>query len=181
MEVHSNKEVDENSILTAAELTRSFGADQSLTEILNISTENPSHLYWVPASQHPEIAPNEFENYVQALRTNVEKKKGNVKRRRSILSVSFTADDIISKTATVSTDNDNEQANGRQSALEALENKKQPSPSSLGRANSLINKENHANEYNNQLDEKMAKTRKEKLRRSISLHFTNPSGNYYYR
>ncbi|KAG0741749.1 hypothetical protein G6F60_004884 [Rhizopus arrhizus] len=60
-------------------------------EVINISTSDPSHLFWVPASQHPEIAPAEFERYVDALGFMVRKK--SVKRRQSVLSVYFTAND----------------------------------------------------------------------------------------
>ncbi|CAO3659251.1 unnamed protein product [Rhizopus microsporus] len=45
----------------------------------------------VPASQHPEIAPAEFEKYVDALGFMIRRK--SVKRRQSVLSVSFTADE----------------------------------------------------------------------------------------
>ncbi|CAO3611991.1 unnamed protein product [Cunninghamella blakesleeana] len=166
-----NEIVTEDLNLTATELTRSFGTNQS--EVLNIPTENPSHLFWVPASQHPEISPNEFERYLHTLQNNVVK-KANVKRRRSVLSVSFTADDMA---AAASMTNDNDihlQESGRLSALESLENKKQ-----LGRSNSLKDKENYAdnNNSNNSLDEKASKTRKERLRRSMSLQFTKDLGN----
>ncbi|ORE20148.1 hypothetical protein BCV71DRAFT_196425, partial [Rhizopus microsporus] len=60
-------------------------------EVINIATSNPSHLFWVPASQHPEIAPAEFEKYVDALGFMIRRK--SVKRRQSVLSVSFTADE----------------------------------------------------------------------------------------
>lgn len=45
----------------------------------------------VPASQHPEIAPTEFEDYVDAHELMVRKK--SLKRRQSVLSVYFTASD----------------------------------------------------------------------------------------
>ncbi|KAI9270864.1 hypothetical protein BY458DRAFT_456168 [Sporodiniella umbellata] len=60
-------------------------------EVINIAITDPSHLFWVPASQHPEIAPTEFENYVDAHEFMVRKK--SVKRRQSVLSVYFTAND----------------------------------------------------------------------------------------
>ncbi|KAG1472062.1 hypothetical protein G6F56_001765 [Rhizopus delemar] len=64
-------------------------------EVFSIATSNPSHLFWVPASQHPEIAPAEFEKYVDALGYLV-KRKGD-KRRQSILSEYFTANDSSSQ------------------------------------------------------------------------------------
>nr|CAG8478645.1 7394_t:CDS:2 [Entrophospora candida]CAG8500754.1 541_t:CDS:2 [Entrophospora candida] len=36
-----------------------------MTEELHIETENPSHLFWVPAHLHPEIAPNEFMKWLK--------------------------------------------------------------------------------------------------------------------
>ncbi|KAI9246808.1 hypothetical protein EDC94DRAFT_653232 [Helicostylum pulchrum] len=61
------------------------------TEVINIATSNPSHLFWVPASQHPEIAPAEFEKYVDTHGLTIRKK--SIKRRQSVLSVYFTAND----------------------------------------------------------------------------------------
>ncbi|CAO3660871.1 unnamed protein product [Rhizopus stolonifer] len=51
--------------------------------------------YRVPASQHPEIAPAEFEKYVDALGYLVKRKDD--KRRQSILSEYFTANDLFSE------------------------------------------------------------------------------------
>lgn len=45
----------------------------------------------MPASQHPEIAPAEFEKYVDAHGLMIRRK--SVKRRQSVLSVYFTASD----------------------------------------------------------------------------------------
>ncbi|KAI8061357.1 hypothetical protein BDF21DRAFT_429364 [Thamnidium elegans] len=48
-------------------------------------------MYRVPASQHPEIAPAEFEKYVDTHGLTIRKK--SIKRRQSVLSVYFTAND----------------------------------------------------------------------------------------
>lgn len=49
------------------------------------------YIFRVPASQHPEIAPAEFEKYVDTHGLTIRKK--SIKRRQSILSVYFTAND----------------------------------------------------------------------------------------
>ncbi|ORZ21390.1 hypothetical protein BCR42DRAFT_448241 [Absidia repens] len=77
---------------TGLALTPETNQRLSLTEAINVSTPDSSHLFWVPASHHPEIAPTEFEKHVQALRTNIID-DDKVRRRRSALSVSFTAVD----------------------------------------------------------------------------------------
>ncbi|RHZ89909.1 hypothetical protein Glove_9g349 [Diversispora epigaea] len=38
---------------------------EPITEELHIETDNPSHLFWVPAHLHPEIAPNEFRKWLK--------------------------------------------------------------------------------------------------------------------
>ncbi|ORZ24184.1 hypothetical protein BCR42DRAFT_86862 [Absidia repens] len=218
-----SEENDQDGIpLTAAGLTRAMETDQgqSLTEIINISTANPSHLFWVPASQHPELAPTEFEKYVVALRANA-KDKGKVKRRRSVLSVSFTAaDNEMQNERATTTSTSEEQQNGneengnenenddddngddelrnnkegeRQSALGALESNHQQHFTSLGRSNSLqslsekydnnhqllsspsesdINNLQNVRKDQDQspANKHASKARKERLRRSMSLH-----------
>lgn len=63
---------------------------------IKIKSRTNNELYYrVPASQHPEIAPAEFEKYVDALGYLV-KRKGD-KRRQSILSEYFTANDSSSQ------------------------------------------------------------------------------------
>lgn len=69
----------------------------------------------VPASQHPEIAPGEFEEF---LRTNAlsMQKRSSLKRRSSILSVSFTPGDAEEE------DNESAAKGGRRKeAMDALE------------------------------------------------------------
>ncbi|KAI8881221.1 hypothetical protein K501DRAFT_334865 [Backusella circina FSU 941] len=58
------------------------------TEVINISTSDPSHLFWVPASQHPEISPMEFQKYLQTNGVNLRQRSS--RKRLSVLSVSYT-------------------------------------------------------------------------------------------
>ncbi|RCH84850.1 hypothetical protein CU098_005616 [Rhizopus stolonifer] len=73
------------------QLSHSAEKEQVRKEVINILTSNPSHLFWVPASQHPEIAPTEFEKYVEAHGLMIRRK--STRRRQSILSEYFTAND----------------------------------------------------------------------------------------
>lgn len=73
-------------------------------------------LYRVPASQHPEIAPAEFEKYVDTHGLTIRKK--SIKRRQSVLSVYFTANDqqkLLEEIAKNDTERD------RRATLDALE------------------------------------------------------------
>ncbi|KAI8341923.1 hypothetical protein BC941DRAFT_449281 [Chlamydoabsidia padenii] len=170
---HKNGQEQDGLPLTAAGLTRTLETNQgqSLGEILNISAINPSHLFWVPASQHPELAPTEFEKYVNALRANA-KDKGKVKRRQSVLSVSFTADDDDNDATSLNNDDDdlNRTDEERQSALDILENNHYQSIS-LSLTNNNNNNDHPISP--NQTAQRTTKIRKEKLRRSISLQLSD--------
>ncbi|KAI9316099.1 hypothetical protein BX666DRAFT_300049 [Dichotomocladium elegans] len=61
-------------------------------KVISIHAPNPSHLFWVPAAQHPEIAPAEFEKFLRA-GAIAKRERASLRRRSSILSVSFTAND----------------------------------------------------------------------------------------
>ncbi|SAM07666.1 hypothetical protein [Absidia glauca] len=189
---NSNPSIDveqeqDNVPFAAAGLTRAVETNHglSLTEILNISTTNPSHLFWVPASQHPELAPTEFEKYVTALRAHT-KDKGKVKRRRSVLSVSFTADDDDNDNTTSKNDDDDyddsySRDHERQSALEDLEKEHLGSTSlSLddnGDHHPISRNRSSDNTNSNQdHDKDVSKARKERLRRSRSLHLPDNKG-----
>lgn len=70
----------------------------------------------VPASQHPEIAPAEFEKYVDTHGLTIRKK--SIKRRQSVLSVYFTANDqqkLMEELAKTDTERD------RRATLDVLE------------------------------------------------------------
>ncbi|KAG2181610.1 hypothetical protein INT44_008425 [Umbelopsis vinacea] len=58
-------------------------------QVYNIETTNPSRLFWVPAEQHPEIAPAEFANWLQTHGVIRGKGQVRVRRKRSILAVSY--------------------------------------------------------------------------------------------
>ncbi|KAF7728081.1 hypothetical protein EC973_006719 [Apophysomyces ossiformis] len=149
------------SPLTTAGLSRALSLPPSLLdeisvgkprkEVISISTANPSHLFWVPASQHPEIAPAEFEKYVRA-HGSAHRRQSRVKRRKSILSVSFTPDDQDQEDEI--TEDGKESLSDRQAALEILESQTFRR-TSVGRSTSTENDD--------------ASERKARLRRSISL------------
>ena len=55
-----------------------------------IDTNDPSHLFWVPAHVHPELAPGEFKEFIKD-HTNLQRalsnrSQGGMSRRRSTLS-----------------------------------------------------------------------------------------------
>lgn len=108
----------------------------------------------MPASQHPEIAPAEFEKYVDAHGLMIRKK--SVKRRQSVLSVYFTASDqqkLMEECDTAEAEKD------RQAALSALESK------------------HHTHkESSESSEEEDTKKRKMMLRRSVSLHLPTTGG-----
>ncbi|GAN07153.1 hypothetical protein MAM1_0150c06646 [Mucor ambiguus] len=131
--------------------------DSIRTEVINIATANPSHLFWVPASQHPEIAPAEFEKYVDAHGLMIRKK--SVKRRQSVLSVYFTASDhqkLMEECDTAEAEKD------RQAALSALESK--------------YHAHKQSSESEEEEEEEDTKKRKTMLRRSVSLHLPTTGG-----
>ncbi|GBC00729.1 hypothetical protein RclHR1_03960003 [Rhizophagus clarus] len=60
---------------------------QPVTEELHIETDNPSHLFWVPAHLHPEIAPNEFRKWLKNhAKDGFNSGIGSLRRRKSTLS-----------------------------------------------------------------------------------------------
>jgi hypothetical protein len=60
---------------------------QPVTDELHIETDNPSHLFWVPAHLHPEIAPNEFRKWLKNhAKDGFNSGAGSLRRRKSTLS-----------------------------------------------------------------------------------------------
>ncbi|CAG8457569.1 4738_t:CDS:2, partial [Scutellospora calospora] len=60
---------------------------EPITEELHIETNNPSHLFWVPAHLHPEIAPNEFRKWLNHhAKDRFNTGVGSLRRRKSALS-----------------------------------------------------------------------------------------------
>ncbi|KAG0237963.1 40S ribosomal protein S4 [Actinomortierella wolfii] len=85
------------------------GVDQDDMKEVQIETENPSHLFWVPFHLHPEIAPNEYNKWlikhgVQAdgpdglLSTT---RRGSVRRRKSVLSSQYNPEEDNDETTEV--------------------------------------------------------------------------------
>ncbi|ORX85222.1 hypothetical protein K493DRAFT_320001 [Basidiobolus meristosporus CBS 931.73] len=50
-------------------------------------SENPSHLFWVPAHLHPEIAPHQFKTWLMKHSSAVNQSETTLSRRKSILSL----------------------------------------------------------------------------------------------
>lgn len=116
-------------------------------------------MYRVPASQHPEIAPAEFEKYVDSHGLMIRRK--SVKRRQSILSVYFTASDqqkYLDDLAKMDTD--------RQAAIDALEGSKQ------------LGNDDHDSNVSRSSDEESK--RKLVMRRSVSLHLPTAGGKFFF-
>ncbi|CAG8514710.1 1464_t:CDS:2 [Acaulospora morrowiae] len=61
--------------------------NEPITEELHIETHNPSHLFWVPAHLHPEIAPNEFRKWLKNhVKDEYSSGMSSLRRRKSMLS-----------------------------------------------------------------------------------------------
>lgn len=55
-----------------------------------LSSDDPSHLFWVPAGVHPEIAPQEFKEFLRThARKNSIKREGDLSRKKSMLSQQY--------------------------------------------------------------------------------------------
>jgi hypothetical protein len=68
---------------------------QPVTEELHIETDNPSHLFWVPAHLHPEIAPNEFRKWLKNhAKDGFNSGIGALRRRKSTLSKQYIPSDV---------------------------------------------------------------------------------------
>ncbi|KAG9300126.1 hypothetical protein G9A89_000866 [Geosiphon pyriformis] len=60
---------------------------QDVADELLIHTSDPSHLFWVPAHMHPEIAPNEFRKWLQNhAKEGFNTGPNSLRRRKSALS-----------------------------------------------------------------------------------------------
>ncbi|RUS13253.1 hypothetical protein BC938DRAFT_478006, partial [Jimgerdemannia flammicorona] len=73
-----------------------LASTKETSEDISIETSDPSHLFWVPASQHPEIAPAEFNHWLKKHGYTSSNREGasRIKRRKSILSVSYKPEDL---------------------------------------------------------------------------------------
>ncbi|KAG0041240.1 hypothetical protein BGZ83_002118 [Gryganskiella cystojenkinii] len=67
---------------------------------VQIETEDPSHLFWVPFHMHPEIAPNEYNKWLNKHGVDTNEtgslllaRKPSVSRRRSVLSEQYNPED----------------------------------------------------------------------------------------
>ncbi|KAI9489581.1 hypothetical protein BDB00DRAFT_609791 [Zychaea mexicana] len=141
--------------------------DPEHPQVISISTSNPSHLFWVPATQHPELAPNEFEKFLHT-NSHAKRERASLRRRSSILSVSFTASDALKQ------DDDEGMTEGdsRKDTLEALERGKSQQSSE------------YSEQYHQQKQHNSSRSgdaeglpRKTRLRRSISLDMATAAEN----
>ncbi|GJJ73636.1 hypothetical protein EMPS_05994 [Entomortierella parvispora] len=84
-----------------AEASSSIGSDgQEDMKEVQIETEDPSHLFWVPFHLHPEIAPNEYNKWllkhgVESTDTDgvVSSRSPSISRRKSVLSAQYNPED----------------------------------------------------------------------------------------
>ncbi|KAG0314913.1 hypothetical protein BGZ97_008844 [Linnemannia gamsii] len=74
--------------------------DQEDMKEVQIETDNPSHLFWVPFHLHPEIAPNEYNKWLTKHGVDSESADGmvssrspSITRRKSVLSAQYNPDD----------------------------------------------------------------------------------------
>lgn len=123
----------------------------------------------VPASQHPEIAPKEFEKFLQQ-NALAKRERNSLRRRSSILSVSFTASDAEQEEKEEEKDQDKD---GRQASLDALERKL------VSDTTEAHDDDNNNNNNSTGPDEgDQGSERKSRLRRSISLGMMNAEGKF---
>ncbi|CAG8564707.1 7827_t:CDS:2 [Funneliformis mosseae] len=62
---------------------------------LHIETDNPSHLFWVPAHLHPEIAPNEFRKWLKYhSKDEINSGLASLRRRKSTLSKQYIPSEV---------------------------------------------------------------------------------------
>ncbi|KAF9423025.1 40S ribosomal protein S4, partial [Entomortierella beljakovae] len=87
----SSSSVPSNDVVT----NQTESQEEDIKEV-EIETENPSHLFWVPFHLHPEIAPNEYNNWLskRGVDSNggggiLAARKESVNRRKSVLSSQF--------------------------------------------------------------------------------------------
>ncbi|KAF9192544.1 hypothetical protein BGZ51_005340 [Haplosporangium sp. Z 767] len=74
--------------------------DQEDMKEVEIETEDPSHLFWVPFHLHPEIAPNEYNKWLTKHGVNSKTADGiansrshSITRRKSVLSAQYNPED----------------------------------------------------------------------------------------
>ncbi|KAG0249438.1 hypothetical protein BG011_009312 [Mortierella polycephala] len=74
--------------------------DQEDMKEVEIETEDPSHLFWVPFHLHPEIAPNEYNKWLTKHGVNSKAADGiansrshSIARRKSVLSAQYNPED----------------------------------------------------------------------------------------
>ncbi|KAG0246203.1 hypothetical protein BGX31_003917 [Mortierella sp. GBA43] len=76
--------------------------DQEDMKEVQIETDDPSHLFWVPFHLHPEIAPNEYNQWLEkhgspseTLDGTPSSRKSSVSRRKSVLSAQYNPEDDL--------------------------------------------------------------------------------------
>ncbi|KAK3846344.1 MAG: hypothetical protein J3R72DRAFT_257521 [Linnemannia gamsii] len=74
--------------------------DQEDMKEVEIETDDPSHLFWVPFHLHPEIAPNEYNKWLSKHGVDSESADGivssrspSISRRKSVLSAQYNPDE----------------------------------------------------------------------------------------
>ncbi|KAF9907484.1 hypothetical protein EC991_010864 [Linnemannia zychae] len=74
--------------------------DQEDMKEVQIETDDPSHLFWVPFHLHPEIAPNEYNKWLSKHGVDSESADGivssrspSITRRKSVLSAQYNPDE----------------------------------------------------------------------------------------
>ncbi|KAJ2958607.1 hypothetical protein NQZ79_g5777 [Umbelopsis isabellina] len=128
-------------------------------QVYNIETTNPSRLFWVPAEQHPEIAPAEFANWLQTHGVIRAKGQLRVRRKRSILSISYLPGEEDEETS-----ENQPRRRSYDAALNRRPSKPQP-PMSFNGSIAEEEEDNHTTIPTNDL-----------LRRSVSLNVQAPAG-----
>lgn len=119
----------------------------------------------VPAEQHPEIAPAEF-NYWLKEHAYSSDRRPRIRRRRSVLSVSYTPDDIEAEEEFVGGDDDKSSDDQAKDSVETtlaiLESRSETHEDNL-----LLDHEE---------EEEVDTSRKDRIRRSLSLNLPIISG-----
>jgi hypothetical protein len=115
----------------------------------------------VPAEQHPEIAPAQFNHWLKEHAYNSDRRP-RIRRRRSVLSVSYTPDDIEAEEEPIG-DDDGPAKDSVETTLAILESR-----SETHEETSLLDHEEE--------EEEVDTSRKDRIRRSLSLNLPIISG-----
>ncbi|KAF9113535.1 hypothetical protein BGX27_001345 [Mortierella sp. AM989] len=97
--VEGDPRLEASSVTSSNESVTKTESQEDIKEV-QIETEDPSHLFWVPFHLHPEIAPNEYNRWLTKHGVDssgsgsiLAARKESLNRRKSVLSTQYNPDD----------------------------------------------------------------------------------------